>query len=94
VPDLVVRAVQAVVGEPGRRRLAHADLMISDGRTFAVPDAGTAPRGRSEISGDGLLALPGLVDAHVHFNDPGREGWASGSAAAAAGGVTTVVDTA
>lgn len=42
-----------------------------------------------------LVLLPGLVDAHVHFNEPGRTEWegiASGSAAAAAGGVTTVVD--
>ena len=42
-----------------------------------------------------LLVLPGAVDAHVHFNDPGRadwEGWATGTAAAAAGGTTTVLD--
>jgi hypothetical protein len=48
-----------------------------------------------EIDAAGLLALPGVVDAHVHFNDPGRadwEGWTSGSRAAAAGGVTTVID--
>src|SRR5947209_5642224 len=48
-----------------------------------------------EIDARGLFALPGIVDAHVHFNDPGRadwEGWASGSRAAAAGGVTTVID--
>src|SRR5438067_628261 len=39
--------------------------------------------------------MPGIVDAHVHFNDPGRadwEGWARGSRAAAAGGTTTVID--
>src|SRR5439155_1353929 len=43
----------------------------------------------------GLLALPGMVDAHVHFNEPGRtdwEGWSTGSRAAAAGGTTTVLD--
>ena len=42
-----------------------------------------------------LLVLPGAIDAHVHFNDPGRadwEGWATGTAAAAAGGTTTVLD--
>lgn len=47
------------------------------------------------IDAGGLYVLPGLIDAHVHFEEPGREdweGWASGSAAAAAGGVTTVVD--
>src|SRR5262249_14608546 len=47
------------------------------------------------IDAQGLLVLPGLVDAHVHFNDPGRadwEGFDCGSIGAAAGGVTTVVD--
>jgi dihydroorotase len=42
-----------------------------------------------------MLVLPGAIDAHVHFRDPGpnyKEDWASGSAAAAAGGVTTVID--
>ena len=50
---------------------------------------------REAIDASGLLVLPGVVDAHVHFNEPGRtewEGWATGSRAAAAGGVTTVCD--
>lgn len=44
---------------------------------------------------DGELVLPGMVDAHVHFREPGykeKEGIASGSAAAAAGGITTVIE--
>src|SRR4051794_19215509 len=43
----------------------------------------------------GFVVLPGLVDTHVHVNEPGRtewEGFATGSAAAAAGGITTIVD--
>ena len=47
------------------------------------------------IDAKGRYVLPGVVDAHVHFNDPGfpeREDMASGTAAAAAGGVTTIVD--
>jgi allantoinase len=47
------------------------------------------------IDAGGLAVLPGGVDAHVHFNDPGRadwEGWATGTASAAAGGTTTVID--
>ena len=50
---------------------------------------------RREIDARGMLVLPGAIDAHVHFRDPGpnyKEDWASGSAAAAAGGVTTVID--
>lgn len=52
--------------------------------------------GAGVLEAEGLLALPGAVDPHVHFNEPGGrshwEGWATGSAAAAAGGVTTVVE--
>ncbi len=50
---------------------------------------------REEIDANGLLVLPGVVDAHVHFNEPGRtdwEGWETGSRGAVAGGVTTVCD--
>ncbi len=50
---------------------------------------------REAIDASGLIVLPGVIDAHVHFNEPGRtewEGWATGSRAAVAGGVTTVCD--
>jgi allantoinase len=50
---------------------------------------------REEVDAAGLHVLPGVVDAHVHFNDPGRaetEGFETGTQAAAAGGTTTVVD--
>jgi allantoinase len=93
--DLLVRGARVVQGRAGRRRLDQADLLVSAGRIAAVLPAGSGPPGVREIDADGLLALPGLVDAHVHFDEPGREhweGWATGSAAAAAGGVTTVVD--
>ncbi len=55
----------------------------------------TAGPARDVIDATGLVVLPGVVDAHVHFNEPGRtdwEGWATGSRAAVAGGVTTVCD--
>jgi allantoinase len=70
------------------------DILIRDGRISALVEAG-ASVAKQEIDARGLLALPGVVDAHVHFNEPGRtewEGWASGSRAAAAGGTTTVLD--
>ena len=50
---------------------------------------------REEIDARGLHVLPGVVDVHVHFNEPGRtdwEGWATGSAACAVGGTTTVAE--
>lgn len=68
-----------------------ADIGIADGR-IAGFSPGTA---REEVDATGLLVLPGVIDAHVHFNEPGRtewEGWATGSAAAVAGGVTMVCD--
>src|SRR5436309_5838239 len=70
------------------------DVLIREGRISALVEAGAASAAR-EIDARGLLALPGMVDAHVHFNEPGRthwEGWSSGSRAAAAGGTTTVLD--
>ncbi len=69
----------------------HPEIGIADGR-FAGFTPATA---REEIDATGLLALPGVIDSHVHFNEPGRthwEGWATGSRAAAAGGTTTVFD--
>jgi allantoinase len=59
---------------------------------FAGFEEGSA---REEMDASGLLVLPGVIDAHVHFNEPGRtewEGWATGSRAAVAGGVTMVCD--
>jgi allantoinase len=64
---------------------------IAEGRIAALTE-GSA---RREIDATGLHVLPGCVDAHVHFNEPGRtdwEGWATGSRAAVAGGITTVCD--
>jgi allantoinase len=69
-------------------------VRIADGVITEVADyAANCPEPVQDL-GD-LVLLPGLIDAHVHFNEPGRTEWegiASGSAAAAAGGVTTVVD--
>lgn len=56
---------------------------------------GGAHRAEERIDARGRLILPGAIDAHVHFRDPGatyKEDWESGSVSAAAGGVTTVVD--
>jgi allantoinase len=73
-----------------------ADLAVVDGRVAAVLDPGAVEvRAERRIDARGKLVLPGLVDGHVHFNEPGRthwEGYATGSAAAAAGGITTFLD--
>ncbi len=70
------------------------DLGISAGKIVA---RGENLRGSAsqEIDATGLTLFPGVIDAHVHFNEPGRtdwEGFATGSRAAAAGGTTTVFD--
>jgi dihydroorotase-like cyclic amidohydrolase len=73
--------------------LREADVGVSAGVVAAVErGVGT---GREEVDARGLLVLPGGVDAHVHSRDPGfpqKEDFASLTAAAAAGGITTVVD--
>jgi allantoinase len=67
------------------------EIGIADGKIVGFA-SGSA---REEIDASGLIVLPGVVDAHVHFNEPGRtdwEGWETGSCGAVAGGVTTVCD--
>jgi len=68
------------------------DIWIKDGKIAAL---GGSHRAEEELNARGMLILPGAIDAHVHFRDPGqtwKEDWESGSTAAVAGGVTTVVD--
>ena len=73
-----------------------ADVVLDRGRVAAITGPGKADTVGSEVTdAGGLWVIPGLVDGHVHLQEPGRESWEgfdSGSAAAAAGGVTTVVD--
>jgi dihydroorotase (multifunctional complex type) len=68
-------------------------LYIDGGRVAAVSTQRVSARRTLDVTG--LHILPGMVDAHVHFMDPGateREDFISGSAAAATGGVTTVIE--
>lgn len=74
----------------------EASVAISLGRIAAVEavDAMLEARSTHELAADEVL-IPGLVDTHVHVNEPGRtewEGFATATAAAAAGGVTTLID--
>ncbi|MFC0581078.1 dihydroorotase [Micrococcoides hystricis] len=75
-----------------------SDITIEDGTITAVTDAAenpTAPEGFEHIDAAGLIALPGLVDPHVHLREPGREDAETvetGSRAAALGGFTAVLN--
>ncbi|WP_326645448.1 allantoinase AllB [Streptosporangium sp. NBC_01755] len=80
-----------VVSHDGRH---HHDVAVAGGQIVAVGER-LAASGVPAVDATGLLVLPGLVDVHVHFREPGmteKEDFASGTRAAAAGGVTTVVD--
>jgi allantoinase len=71
------------------------DVAIADGVIAELAPGGELGEGRETIDATGLLVLPGLVDAHVHLNDPGRsewEGFATGTRALAAGGFSCAVD--
>lgn len=78
--------------DPGRVN-GVADVLIENGTISAVGPALTAPAGATVIQAKGQLVLPGFVDLHVHFREPGfeyKETIQSGTAAAVAGGFTTV----
>src|SRR3954454_5580529 len=88
--DLVIQAGTLVTPQG----LQQGSLAISDSRIAALLAPGEAPPARKIIEAAGRIVMPGLVDAHVHFREPGlvhKEGFSSGSRAAAAGGVTTVM---
>jgi dihydroorotase len=73
-------------------RLQNVDLWIRDGKIAAL---GGNYQAEETIDGRGKIVLPGAIDVHVHFRDPGytyKEDWETGSTSAVAGGVTTVVD--
>jgi allantoinase len=89
--DLVIRSRRAVL--PGGVR--EAAVAVRDGKIAAVADYGARLDAGADEDLEGLALLPGLVDTHVHVNEPGRtewEGFATATAAAAAGGVTTICD--
>jgi len=88
--DLLIRGA-VVVGGDGQARV---DVGVADGVIAALgPElAGAAA---DEIDAAGLHLLPGVIDGHVHMNEPGRadwEGWETGTRALAAGGATAAID--
>ncbi len=81
------------VVEPSRGLDAVADVLLAGGVVVKIDEKIAAPRGAEVVDAEGLVVAPGFVDLHVHFREPGyehKETIATGSAAAAAGGYTTV----
>jgi allantoinase len=83
MPELTIRGGTVVMPDGVRR----ADVAVEDGIIIAIEPE--LPGGADEIDATGLMVLPGMIDIHVHFNEPGRTDWegaATGSRALAAGG--------
>jgi len=86
--DLIVRGASIVSSD------ALQDFGVADGRLVELKP-GAHPEAAESLDATGLQLFPGIIDAHVHFNDPGRahwEGFETGSRALAAGGGTLFFD--
>lgn len=86
--DIVIRGGEVVSADA----VFRADVAIAGEKIVAV---GEALEGRRVIDAKGKYVMPGAIDSHVHFRTPGydyKEDWATGTGAAARGGVTTVLE--
>lgn len=94
-PPLVIRAARVI--DPASGMDGTADVLVIDGCVAGIGSGAggglDAPSEALEINAEGLIACPGLIDPHVHLREPGqehKETIATGTAAAVAGGFTTV----
>ncbi|MDT2022150.1 allantoinase AllB [Methylocella sp. CPCC 101449] len=89
--DLVIHGGRVVSPDS----IIEASIAIRDGKILTVGTADAMPEATETFDATGLHVLPGAIDVHVHFRDPGyptKEDWGTGTAGAAFGGVTTVFD--
>jgi dihydroorotase (multifunctional complex type) len=89
--DLVLSNAKAYIN----RQITDCSLAVNQGKIFKISKESNMPKADRKLDMKGLLVLPGLIDAHVHLRDEGKaykEDFYSGTAAAAAGGITTVLD--
>lgn len=89
--DLVLSNAKAYIN----RQITDCSLAVNQGKIFKIGKEPSMPKADRKLDMKGLLVLPGLIDAHVHLRDEGKaykEDFYSGTAAAAAGGITTVLD--
>ena len=92
VPELIIRGRSVVLPDV----TAPRSIVIKDGRIASIVGYDEDLRGGENVDvSDDFVIMPGLVDTHVHINSPGRsdwEGFQTATHAAAAGGVTTLID--
>jgi allantoinase len=91
IPDLIVRGKRVITPEGERPAAIH----IRGGTISAVCDFADVPPGIPIQDAGNSAVMPGIVDTHVHINEPGRtewEGFSTATRAAAAGGVTTLIE--
>ncbi|MDP7386528.1 MAG: amidohydrolase family protein, partial [Nitrospinota bacterium] len=89
--DIVIKSGTVILSEGP----ARAGIAIQGERIVAVAEESSLPEAREVIDVPGKIVLPGIIDLHVHFREPGmthKEDFTTGSRAAVAGGVTTVAD--
>jgi allantoinase len=93
-PDLIVRGNRLVIGD-GNSEPSPAAIHIQHGVITAVTKFSEVPANCPIYEASDLLVMPGIVDTHVHINEPGRtewEGFTTATRGAAAGGVTTLIE--
>jgi allantoinase len=89
--DLIVRGKRVVTPDGERAAAIH----IRGGVIAKISGFDDVPSGKPIFDAHDLAVMPGLVDTHVHINEPGRtewEGFATATRAAAAGGITTLIE--
>lgn len=89
--DLLVKNGKIVTPES----IAEGSVAVKDGKIAAVLAPGILPEAKEVIDAAGHYIFPGAIDTHAHLNDPGyewREDYEHGTAAAIAGGYTTIID--
>jgi allantoinase len=91
IPDLIVRGRRVVTSEGERAAAIH----VRGGFILRISSFDDAPSGAPVHDAQNSIVMPGIVDTHVHINEPGRtewEGFSTATRAAAAGGITTLIE--
>ncbi|MGQ9506309.1 MAG: dihydroorotase [Candidatus Bathycorpusculaceae bacterium] len=89
--DLILNNAKAYI----KKVIVECSIAIENGKIYKVGKESVMPKAEEKLDLKGLVVLPGLIDVHTHLRDEGKaykEDFYTGTAAAAAGGITTVLD--